>query len=97
MYGVGEGDEGEPEIDIEHRYTIRVDPNWIKDGGIVALELEPPYFSTSTGNRLDTFGSIFEFSLDPKAQGHEISVPTIEPSSTENEGSHAVALNVRCE
>ena len=85
------------EIQIEHRYTIRVNPAWITDGNVVALELEPPYFAVTTGNRLDNVDSLVEFTRNPDSEDPEINVLVLEPETTGNEGTFDKALTVRSE
>jgi hypothetical protein len=85
------------EIQIEHRYTIRVNPAWITDGNVVALELEPPYFAVATGNRLDNVDSLIEFTRNPDSEDPEINVLVLEPETTGNEGTFDKALTVRSE
>jgi hypothetical protein len=85
------------EIQIEHRYTIRVNPAWITDGNVVALELEPPYFAVTTGNRLDNVDSLVEFTRNPDSENPEINVLVLEPETTGNEGTFDKALTVRSE
>lgn len=85
------------EIQIEHRYTVRVDPSWITTGGVVAFELDPPYFSVATGNRLDTVDSIVEFTRNPDSENPQISVLVIDPASTVDKASSDNVLVVRCE
>ena len=84
-------------IEIEHRYTVRVDPAWITDGGVVAFELEPPYFAVSTGNQLDIVDSLVEFTSNPDSENPEINILVLEPATTGTEGTFATALGVRCE
>jgi hypothetical protein len=85
------------DIQIEHRYTIRVNPAWITDGNVVALELEPPYFAVTTGNRLDNVDSLVEFTRNPDSENPEINVLVLEPETTGNEGTFDKALTVRSE
>jgi hypothetical protein len=85
------------EIQIEHRYSVRVDPSWITTGGVVALELEPPYFAVATGNRLDTVDSLVEFTRNPESEAPQINVLVIDPASTVEQASSNIALTVRCE
>ena len=85
------------DIQIEHRYTIRVNPAWITDGNVVALELEPPYFAVATGNRLDNVDSLVEFTRNPDSEDPEINVLVLEPETTGNEGTFDKALTVRSE
>ena len=85
------------EIQIEHRYTVRVDPSWVTTDGVVAFELEPPYFAVTTGNRLDTVDSIVEFTLNNESEKPEISVLVIDPASTVEQASSNTALIVRTE
>ena len=84
-------------IQIEHRYTVRVDPAWVTSGGIVAFEVEPPYFAVSTGNRLDNVDSLVEFTRNPDSEKPEISVLVLEPATTGDEGTFSNALIVRGE
>ncbi len=88
---------GTSDIQIEHRYTIRVNPAWITDGNVVALELEPPYFAVTTGNRLDNVDSLVEFTRNPDSEDPEINVLVLEPETTGNEGTFDKALTVRSE
>ena len=90
--GAADGD-----IQIEHRYTVRVDPSWITTGGVVAFEVDPPYFAVTTGNRLDTVDSIVEFTRNPESEKPEISVLVIDPASTVDKASSDTALIVRNE
>jgi hypothetical protein len=90
--GAADGD-----IQIEHRYTVRVDPAWLDTGGVVAFELEPPYFSVATGNRLDTVDSLVEFMRNPESEKFEVGVLVIDPASTVDKPSSEKALIVRCE
>jgi len=90
--GAADGD-----IQIEHRYTVRVDPSWITTGGVVAFEVDPPYFAVATGNRLDTVDSIVEFTRNPESEKPEISVLVIDPASTVDKASSDTALIIRNE
>jgi hypothetical protein len=90
--GAAEGD-----IQIENRYTVRVDPSWVTTGGVVAFELEPPYFAVATGNRLDTVDSIVEFTRNPESENAQINVLVIAPASTVDQASSDIALTIRCE
>ncbi|MGA2813888.1 MAG: hypothetical protein ABSG16_21000 [Candidatus Acidiferrum sp.] len=85
------------EIQMEHRYTVRVDPSWVTTGGVVAFELEPPYFAVATGNRLDTVDSIVEFTRNPETENAQINVLVIAPASTVEQASSDIALTIRCE
>jgi len=85
------------EIQIEHRYTVRVDPSWVTTGGVVAFELEPPYFAVASGNRLDTADSIVEFTRNPESENPQINVLVIDAASTVDHASSDIALTVRCE
>jgi hypothetical protein len=85
------------EIQIEHRYTIRVNSGWIADGNVVALELEPPYFAVTTGNRLDNVDSLVEFTRNPDSENPEINVLVLEPETNGEEGTFDTALTVRSE
>ena len=85
------------EIQIEHRYTVRVDPAWITTGGIVAFEIEPPYFAVATGNRLDNVDSLVEFTRNPESEDPQINVLVLEPETTGDEGSFTTAVTVRTE
>jgi hypothetical protein len=85
------------EIQVEHRYTVRVDPSWITTGGIVAFELEPPYSAAATGNRLDNVDSLVEFTRNPESENPEINVLVLEPETTGDEGTFTNALTVRAE
>jgi hypothetical protein len=97
IYPSTENETENSEILIEHRYTVRVDPAWINTGGVVAFELEPPYFAIATGNRLDTVDSIVEFTRNPETENPQINVLVIDPASTVEQASSDVALIVRCE
>jgi len=85
------------EIQIEHRYTVRVDPEWVKTGGIVAFELQPPYYAVTTGNRLDNVDSLVEFTRNPDSDKPEINVLVLEPETSGDEGTFTTALTVRSE
>jgi len=86
-----------PGIQIEHRYTVRVDPEWINTGGIVAFELQPPYYAVTTGNRLDNVDSLVEFTRNPESDKPEINVLVLEPETSGDEGTFTTALTVRSE
>jgi hypothetical protein len=83
------------EIQIEHRYTVRVDPDWVTSGGIVAFELSPPYSAVTTGNRLDNVDSLVEFTRNPDSENSEINVLVLEPETSGDEGTFGTALTVR--
>jgi len=85
------------EIQVEHRYTVRVDPAWITDGNVVALELQPPYFAVTTGHRLDTVDSLVELARNPDSENPEINVLVLEPSATDDQGTFDTTLTVRAE
>jgi len=91
-----EGAENDSEIPIEHRYTIRVDPSWVTTGGVVAFELEPPYFAVATGNRLDTVESLVEFVRNPESEAPQINVLVLDSASTVDQSTSDIALTVRC-
>jgi hypothetical protein len=92
-----EDGSSEAEPQVEHRYTVRVDPAWVLDGNIVAFELEPPYFAVETGSRLDSVDSLVEFMRNPESENPEISVLVLESTTKDDQGSFNTALNVRCE
>lgn len=85
------------EIQIEHRYTVRVDPEWVNTGGIVAFELQPPYYAVTTGNRLDSVDSLVEFTRNADSDKPEINVLVLEPETSGDEGTFSTALTVRAE
>ena len=91
-----DGSEG-TEAQVEHRYTVRVDPAWVLGGNVVAFELEPPYFAVETGSRLDNVDSVVEFLRNPESENPEISVLVLEPTTKDDQGTFNTALNIRCE
>ena len=97
IFPSSEDGSSETEVQIEHRYTVRVDPAWVLNGGIVAFEFEPPYFAVETGNRLDNVDSVVEFLRNPESENPEISVLVLEPTTKDDQGSFNTALNIRCE
>ena len=92
-----EGAENDSEIQIEHRYTVRVDPSWVTTGGVIAFEIEPPYFAVTTGTRLDTVESLVEFVRNPKSEAPQINVLVLDAASTVDQSTSDIALTVRCE
>jgi hypothetical protein len=92
-----EGAENSSEIQIEHRYTVRVDPSWVTTGGVVAFELEPPYFAVTTGNRLDTVDSLVEFVRNSESEAPQINVLVLDSASTVDQSTSDIALTVRCD
>lgn len=86
---------GDPQVDVEHRYTVRVDSAWIDTGGVVALEVDPPYFAAENGNQLDSLGSIVEFVRDPDSAEPRMSVLLVDPASNNQEASNHLALSIR--
>jgi hypothetical protein len=97
IYPDTENETEESEVQIVHRYTVRVDPTWITTGGVVAFELEPPYFAVATGNRLDTVDSLVEFVRNPESEAPQINVLVIDSASTVDQSASDIALTVRCE
>jgi hypothetical protein len=97
IYPTNEDGSAGTEAQVEHRYTVRVDPAWVLDGNVVAFELEPPYFAVETGNRLDTADAVVEFLRNPESDNPEISVLILEPTTSGDQGSFNTALNVRSE
>jgi hypothetical protein len=97
IYPDTENETEESEVQIVHRYTVRVDPTWITTGGVVAFELGPPYFAVATGNRLDTVDSLVEFVRNPESEAPQINVLVIDSASTVDQSSSGIALTVRCE
>ena len=74
-----------------------MDPSWITTGGIVAFELDPPYFAVATGNRLDTVESLVEFVRNPESESPQINVQVLDAASTVDQSTSDIALTVRCE
>jgi hypothetical protein len=97
IYPATENETEESEVQIVNRYTVRVDPSWITTGGVVALELEPPYFAVTTGNRLDTVDSLVEFVSNPESEAPQINVLVIDSASTVEQSTSDIALTVRCD
>lgn len=86
---------GDPQIAVEHRYTVRVDSAWIDTGGVVAFEVDPPYFAAESGNQLDSLGSIVEFVRDPDSSEPRMSVLLVDSASNNQEASNHLALSIR--
>lgn len=86
---------GDPQVEIQHRYTVRVDSAWIDTGGVVGFEIDPPYFAAENGNQLDSLGSIVEFVRDPDSAEPRMSVLLVDPASTSQEASNHLALSIR--
>ncbi|MGB2591044.1 MAG: hypothetical protein WBG02_06405 [Candidatus Acidiferrum sp.] len=86
---------GDSQIEVQHRYTVRVDSAWIDTGGVVAFEVEPPYFAAENGNQLDSLGSIVEFVRDPDSAEPRMSVLLVDPASNNQEASNHLALSIR--
>lgn len=86
---------GDTEVEVEHRYTVRVDSTWIDTGGVVAMEVEPPYFAAENGNQLDSLGSIVEFVRDPDSAEPRMSVLLVDSASNNQEASNHLALSIR--
>jgi hypothetical protein len=90
-------DGSDAQINVEHRYTVRVDTAWIDTGGVVAFEIEPPYFASETGKQLDDVGSIVEFVRDPEASDADarMSVLLADPATAGDNASNQLALSIR--
>lgn len=81
---------------IEDRYTLRIDPAWLEEGNVVAVELEPPCYAVKTGNRLDEVDSLVEIASHPENE-NVVEVLVMEPESTPDKGTHTSVLQVQCE